>query len=142
PVGVVLDRGHAGGHTVLAPLEVDLAVQALGAAAAVARGLAPVRVAAARLREALDEGLLRPALGDLREVRVGDEAPARRGGLGLADGHQRSASRPWKIGIVSPWRTCTMAFFHSRVRPAVTPRRLGLEGTFDVRTSSTLTSSN
>src|SRR3954469_8967696 len=64
-------------------------------------------------------------------------------GLGLRIGMAyRSASRPWKIGIVSPARTCTTAFFHARVRPAVTPRRLGLEGTFDVRTSSTLTSSN
>jgi hypothetical protein len=31
PVGVVLDRGDAGGHAVLAPLEVDAPVQALGA---------------------------------------------------------------------------------------------------------------
>ena len=35
-VGVVLDRGDAGRDTVLASLEVDLAVQALGSAAAVA----------------------------------------------------------------------------------------------------------
>ena len=57
-VGVVLDRRDARGHAVLAPLEVDLAVQALGAAAAVARGLAPAGVAPAGLRQALDERLL------------------------------------------------------------------------------------
>src|SRR3712207_2126595 len=67
PVGVVLDRGHAGGHAVLATaLEVDLAVQALGPTAAVARRLAAVGVAAAGLLEALDEGLLRLGLRDLR----------------------------------------------------------------------------
>src|SRR5918998_1757849 len=49
--------------------------------------LATVGVAAARLLEPLDEGLLRLGLRDLREVRVGDEAPARRRGLGLADRH-------------------------------------------------------
>ena len=53
-----------------------------------------------------------------------------------------SASRPWKIGIVSPSRTCTTAFFHSRVRPAVYPRRLGLDGTDEVRTSTTPTSNS
>src|SRR3712207_9427245 len=61
---------------VLAPLEIDDAVEPLGAAAAVARRLAPVGVAAARLPEALDEGLLRRRLGDLRVIRVGDEAAA------------------------------------------------------------------
>ena len=34
--------------------------------------------------------------------------------------------------MVSPGRTCTTAFFQARVRPAVMPRRLGLEGTFEV----------
>ena len=57
-VGVVLDRGDARGHAVLAPLEVDPSVEALGAAAAVARGLAAERVAPAALRQALDERAL------------------------------------------------------------------------------------
>src|SRR6185295_6466519 len=90
----VLDRRHAGGDPVLTALEVDLAVQALGAAAAVAGGLAPVRVAAARLLQALGERLLRGRLGDLGEVRVRREATAGAGGLGLADGHQMFASWP------------------------------------------------
>src|SRR5947209_8653554 len=50
-------------------------------------------------------------------------------GLGLRIGIDYSPSRPWrpwKIGMVSPGRTCTIAFFHERVRPAVKPRRLGL----------------
>src|SRR5829696_6730401 len=48
--------------------------------------------------------------------------------------------RPWKIGIWSPGRTCTMAFFHERERPAVRPRRFGLDLTDAVRTSTTRTS--
>src|SRR4029077_2324764 len=89
-VGVVLDRGDLRGHAVLAALEVDLAIQPLGAAAAVTRGLAPVRVASAALLETLDEGLLGLGLGDLGEVGVRDEAPSGRGGLGLANWHGSS----------------------------------------------------
>src|SRR4051812_43404694 len=158
-VGVVLDRRDLGRHAVLAALEVDAAVQALGPAAAVARGLAAVDVAPARLLEPLDERLLRLALRDLREVGVGREAAARTGRLGLADrhgsvvllavavdccemghGHPSRPWRPWKIGIVSPARTCTTAFFHERVRPWISPRRFGLDFTDIVRTSTTLTS--
>jgi hypothetical protein len=47
-----------GRHAVLAPLEVDLAVQALGAAAAVARRLAPVVLRPPDFLQALDERLL------------------------------------------------------------------------------------
>ena len=35
-----------------------------------------------------------------------------------------------------------MAFFHVRVRPLVVPRRLGLDLTLDVRTSTTCTSNS
>ena len=42
----------------------------------------------------------------------------------------------------SPGRTCTIAFFHSRVRPEVSPRRLGLDLTEEVRTPTTFTSGN
>src|SRR5829696_1201189 len=119
PVGVVLDRGDLRRHSVAGPLEVDPPVQALGAAATVAGGLTPVGVAAAGLGQALDEGPLRRGLGDLGVVGVGDEPAAGRGGLGLADRHYRSASRPWKMGIDSPSRTCTIAFFQARVRPLV-----------------------
>src|SRR3954447_18409277 len=45
-------------------------------------------------------------------------------GFGLRIGMARypsSPCRPWKIGIWSPGRTCTIAFFHDRVRPAVRP---------------------
>src|ERR1700761_9237285 len=39
-------------------------------------------------------------------------------GFGLRTGMAyRSASRPWKIGMVSPSRTWTTAFFQDRVRP-------------------------
>src|SRR3954447_9698777 len=64
-------------------------------------------------------------------------------GLGLRIGMGRYSSspcRPWKIGMVSPGRTCTTAFFHERERPAVKPRRLGLDLTDIVRTSTTPTS--
>ena len=84
-------------------LEVDLAVQPLGAAAAVARGLAAVRVAAAGLLETLDERLLGLGLRDLGEVRVGGEAAARaKWAWACGSALQAQASRPWKIGIVSP----------------------------------------
>jgi hypothetical protein len=90
-VGVVLDRGDLRRHAVLAALEVDLAVQALGAAAAVARGLAPAGVAPAALRQALDERLLGAVLRDLGEVGVRREATAGTRGLGLADRHRMAA---------------------------------------------------
>src|SRR4051812_42895037 len=64
-------------------------------------------------------------------------------GLGLRIGIARyssSPARPWKIGIESPSRTSTIAFFHRRVRPEVKPRRLGLDFTDIVRTSTTRTS--
>src|SRR5438128_4368635 len=87
-VGVVLDRSHLRLDAVLAPLEVDLSVGALGAAAAMASRLAPVRVAPAALGEPFDELLLGLALGDLGEVGKGGRASAGTGGLGLADGHR------------------------------------------------------
>src|SRR3954447_21934001 len=87
PVGVVLDRGHARGHAVLGALEVDLAVQALGAAAAMARRLAAQRVSPAGLLEALDEGALGLGLRDLLEVRESDEPATGRGGLRLTNRH-------------------------------------------------------
>src|SRR3954447_11122216 len=61
-------------------------------------------------------------------------------GLGLRIGISRYSSmscRTWKIGTGSPGRTCRMAFFHAREGPAVTPRRLGLDLTDIVRTSTT-----
>src|SRR3954447_3489110 len=70
-VRVVLDRGDLGRHAVLAALEVDLAVTALGAAAAMAGRDPAVRVAATALGDALDEGLLRLGPRDLLEVRPG-----------------------------------------------------------------------
>src|SRR5215218_4567106 len=65
-------------------------------------------------------------------------------GLGLRIGidYPSRPCRPWKIGIESPARTWTTAFFHERVRPETRPRRLGLDLTDIVRTSTTLTSGN
>src|SRR4051794_6083297 len=86
-VGVVLDCGNARRHAVLAALEVDLAVAALGSAAAVARGLAPARVAAAALAEPLGQRLLGLRARDLAEVGVGGEAAAGAGGLWALERH-------------------------------------------------------
>src|SRR2546423_4341744 len=64
-------------------------------------------------------------------------------GLGLRigiGGYPSRPCRPWKIGMLSPGRTCTIAFFQLRERPDVRPRRLGLDFTDAVRTSTTLTS--
>src|SRR5688500_17290853 len=63
-------------------------------------------------------------------------------GLRMAMGEPLS-SRPWRaweLGLDWPGLTCTTAFFHARVRPEVNPRRLGLDLTLMVRTSTTLTS--
>src|SRR6185312_10667416 len=86
-VGVVLDRRDLRGHAVLATLEVDPPVGALGPPTAVARGLTAVGVAPAALLEPFDERLLRLGLGDLREVRIGDEPHPRTGRLWLANRH-------------------------------------------------------
>ena len=61
-------------HAVLEPLEVDLAVAPLGAAAAVAGGDAAVGVAAAGLAQALGQLALRARRGQLLAQRVGREA--------------------------------------------------------------------
>src|SRR3954467_11081083 len=64
-------------------------------------------------------------------------------GFGLRIGMARYPSspwRPWEIWIWSPGRTCTIAFFHERERPAFGPRRFGLDFTEAGRTSTTRTS--
>src|SRR3954451_22533197 len=40
-------------------------------------------------------------------------------GLGFLIGIYSLPSSPWKIGMVWPARTCTIAFFHWRLRPEV-----------------------
>src|SRR5680860_470027 len=137
-VGVVLDRCHAGGHAVLAPLEVDLAVPALGPAAAVARGDAPMDVAPAGLRDPLHQRLLGVLLGHLGAVGVGGEPAAGAGGLVLSDRHQ-SVSVPSNSSIESSGCSVTTAFFHCRRLPEWKPRRFGLGLTFWVRTPTTRT---
>src|ERR1700712_4431011 len=86
-VRVVLDRGNEGGDPVLATLEVDDAVEALGAATAVTRGLATVVVATAGLLESFGERLLGRRLRNLGVVRVRDEAHTRARRLWLANRH-------------------------------------------------------
>src|SRR5205085_3517275 len=78
-VGVVLDRGDRGGDAVLEPLEVDLAVAPLGAAAAVAGGDTAVGVAAAGLFQPFGQLPLRLGRGQLLAQRVGREAASRAG---------------------------------------------------------------
>src|SRR5262249_41449180 len=87
-VRVVLDRGDLRGNTVLEALEVDRAIAALVASAAVSRRRPAVGVAPARLRDRLGEALLGLGLRDLLERRDRHEAPARGRGLELAQGHQ------------------------------------------------------
>src|SRR6185437_7024822 len=87
PVGVVLDRVHLRRHAVLEPLEVDQAVAALVAAAAVAGRDAAVDVAAAGLVQRREQRPLRLRGGELLEVRHGHEpAPVGRW-LELSYGH-------------------------------------------------------
>src|SRR6185312_8190168 len=138
-VRVVLDRGDPGRHAVLLALEVDEAVLALGPAAAVTARYATVRVSPAALLQTGDERLLGLAARDLGAVRPGGEAPAGTRGLVFLDGHYSLNSWPSKSSIVSSGCSSTTAFFHSRVRPNVVPRRLGFDLTLIVRTSSTRT---
>ena len=125
------------GHAVLRALEVDHAVAALVAAALVAHRQAAVVVAAALLRQLLGERLLRLRLRDLLERRDRHEAAARRRRLELANGHQTCA--PSKISIVSPSRSCTIAFFQPGRMPFVSPRRFGFGCTLRTFTPSTCT---
>src|SRR4051812_28281913 len=120
-VRVVLDRGDLRRHAVLAALEVDLAVQPLGAAAAVAGGLAAVRVAPAALLEPLDEALLGLGLRDLREVGVGREAPAGAGGLRSADRHGSLPLEP--LQALEDRDLVARAHLHDRLLPR--PRAAG-----------------
>src|SRR5688500_14401144 len=137
-VRVVLDRGDLRRDPVLPPLEVDLAVAPLGAAAAMARGHAAVRVAAARLRQPLGERLLRLALRDRLVLQVGREATARRRRLVLLDGHYSMLCPSNSSMVSSGWRVTT-AFFQRRRVPLESPRRFGLGFTQAVRTPSTRT---
>src|SRR6185436_1387981 len=117
------------------PLEVDHAVAALVAAALVARRQATVVVAAALLRQLLGERALGLRLRDVLERRDRHEAAARRRRLELANRHQTCA--PSKISIVSPSRSCTMAFFQPGRMPLDMPRRFGLACTLRMFTFST-----
>ncbi len=78
---------HLGRHVVLVPLEVDLAVLALVAAALVPHRDAAEVVAAAGPRQRLEQRLLGLAARDLREVRDRAEPLGRRHGLEFPDGH-------------------------------------------------------
>src|SRR4051812_7162821 len=139
-VRVVLDRGDLRGHAVLLALEVDDAVAPLVATALVPHRQAPVVVAAALLRQLLGERLLGLRLRDVVERRDRHEAAARRRRLELANRHYSCA--PSKIGIVSPWRTCTMAFFQPGRVPLISPRRFGFACTLRMFTRSTCTSNS
>ena len=92
-VGVVLDGGDLGRDAVLDALEVDLAVLLLVAAAAVARRLAAVSVAATGLRLRVEQRLLGRRLGDVGEVGHGLEATAGAGGFAGANTHHVLSSR-------------------------------------------------
>ena len=140
PVRVVLDRGDLRRHAVLEALEVDDAVAALVAAALVARRDPAVVVAAALLRDRLEQALLRLRLRDLLERRDGHEAAA--GGSSACTGGSASSScAPSKISILSPALSSTMAFFQPGRVPLISaaPLRLGLH-LDDVRRATTLTS--
>src|SRR3954452_8328000 len=135
-VRVVLDCGHLRGDPVLRALEVDDPIAALVAAALVPPGDAPVVVAPARLLQRLEQALLRLGLRDLLERGDRHEAAGGRGGLVATDRHQTWA--PWKISIVSPSRTCTMALVQPWRMPFVAPRLLCLALTLRMLTRARL----
>src|SRR3954454_4397612 len=103
-IGVVLDGRDRGRDTVLAALEVDAAVLALGASTTVARRNASMRVAPAGFGESLRKRLLGLLLRDLRPIRIGGKTPARTGGLVLLDCHQSISvgNRRGRLGATLP----------------------------------------
>ena len=54
--------------------------------------------------------------------------------MGIGLGLLEALRGPGRSGWTAPGATCTIAFFHERVRPGVWPRRLGLDFTDMVRT--------
>src|SRR4051794_7810414 len=138
-VGVVLDARHLGVDAVLGSLEVDLAIAALGPATAMPRRDTAASVAAAALPGALGKRLVRTVGGDLVARLIRREAAPGAGRLCLAEGHYSTAA-PSNSSMRSPGASSTIAFFHARVLPLCTPRRLGLERTCEVRTAATRTS--
>ena len=123
-VGVVLDVRDLRRHAVLVALEVDDAVAPLVAAALVARGDAPVAVAAAVLLERRQQRTLRLAARDVLERVDRHEAAAGRGRLESLDAHYL----PSKNSILSPGASCTTAFFQAGGAPAAEAAALGLGG--------------
>jgi hypothetical protein len=92
-VRIVFQALDRAGHVELATLEVDHAVQALGAAAAETHRDATAAAAAARLGQTLDEGLLGPALVELGLVDQDQLTAAGRGRVELLQSHRLRA--PW-----------------------------------------------
>src|SRR5262249_5487594 len=120
PIRVVLDRRDLGRHAVLAALEVDPPVAALGAAAAVAGGDPAVAVAAAGLAQPFGQLPFRLGCGQLLAHRVGREAASRAGRLCFAVRHRPrpyAVSAPSNSSIRSPGASWTIAFFQPRVLP-------------------------
>jgi hypothetical protein len=92
-VGIVFQALDRGRHVELATLEVHDAVQALGAAAAEADRDATVAATTARLGQAFDERLFRPALVELGLVDQDELTTARRSRIELLQSHLVRA--PW-----------------------------------------------
>src|SRR5207245_25562 len=106
-VRVVLDREHLRRDPVLVPAEVDDAVAALVAAAAVARGRTSVRVAPAGAFDRLRQRLLGTRPSDLRIIGATRASPARCRWLIASDSHRYLLGL--KISIVSPSARVTTA---------------------------------
>src|SRR6266545_4579653 len=113
-----LDRGHARGHAVLVPAEVDDPVALLVPPTLVAGGDAAVDVAAALAGAGGEQRLLRGRLGDLDEVGHRAAPPPWRGWLVLADAHGYLAS---KISILSSGCRVTRARLVALRTPTMTP---------------------
>ena len=91
-MGVVVDRGHFGGNTVLVTTEIDEAVQALVATTAVAAGDHTTIVASFAAVFGHHQGAFRLAAGDFTEV--GDHPGAGTGGVGAESTNCHDDSDP------------------------------------------------
>src|SRR5579859_4275663 len=109
-VRVILNRGHARRDVELVALEVDHAIMALGAAAAMPNADGAGIIAPAVAAQWAQQTALGRALGDFFERRAGHAAAARRSGFVNFDGHYLTPSNK---SMVWSGRTVTMAFLYS-----------------------------
>src|SRR6266568_3042070 len=132
PVRVVFEPLHLGRNAVLVAAKIDDAVILLVPAALVAHGDMTVDVAAGLLRLLLDQGLIRPALVQIRIYELDELPPAGRGGFEFYERHGLllSLKGDFLLFSVGPRQQRNVGFFPVATAPFETPEALVLA--FDI----------